>query len=121
MTEKDLYDLIYSALGYADPLFELRLTITFAAILAVYFSSARITRYMRWLLVGLCASAAVLLAGRWFIAMQHVVYYRERLLAAEMTPLQASVPLGFLHGLMCLVGSLGTILFMATFARDDER
>jgi hypothetical protein len=41
------------------------LTITFAAILAIYFSHSNITAYMKRLLIGSYVDASIALIGKW--------------------------------------------------------
>ena len=79
MTQDALYDLIYTALAHADNLFELWLTVTFAAILAIYFSRAQISPFMRNLLMLLYAGTAVLLTGRWASAMFQISTYMTQI------------------------------------------
>ena len=52
LNQESLYNLIYAAIDFGDNLFELRLTVTFAAILAIYFSRDHISSFMRTLLEG---------------------------------------------------------------------
>ena len=118
LSQEALYNLIYSAISFGDSLFELWLTITFAAILAIYFSSERINRFMRSLLIGLYAVSSLLLTGRWVVAMIHYGHYQEVIVNAGYahfpTPPFGQI-LGVLHFLLYVIGSTGTIYFMNSF------
>ena len=123
LSQEALYSLIYEAISFGDSLFELWLTITFAAILAIFFSSDRIERFMRLLLVGLYSASSVLLTGRWIVAMLHYVHYQETILtsgyAAFPTPSIGQL-LGVLHFVLFVLGSAATVYFMLTFGRDAD-
>lgn len=122
LSQEALYNLCYSALSFADSLFELWLTVTFAAILAIYFASARITPFMRWLLMALYGGTAVVLTGRWLVAINHVLTYQRMLEEAGFeafpSPVRGTAPLGVLHFLMFLVGSIATLYFMSSFRHE---
>ena len=123
MTQESLYNLIYSALEFGDNLFELWLTVTFAAILAVYFSRDHISLFMRNLLMALYAGTAVVLMGRWGLAMLHILHYMDELKIAGLAPFPTPQPfgeiLGILHLTMFVGGSLGTIYFMHSFRSSN--
>lgn len=124
MSEEPYYNLIYSAMYLGDGLFELWLTITFAAILAIYFSRDQISRFMRNLLVALYTGTAVLLTGRWCVAMIHIVYYMNELSAAGLASFPTPMPFGsvmaILHFSMFAGGSIGTIYFMCSYRSSKE-
>jgi hypothetical protein len=61
LPEGALHTLCYNALSFADNLFQMWLTVTFAAILAIYFSHSHITPYLRRLLIGLYLGASIML------------------------------------------------------------
>lgn len=121
LSQEALYNLCYSAIAFGDSMFELWLSVTFAAILAVYFSSERITSFMRRLLVALYAGTSVLLTGRWLVAMGHILEYRRVLQDAGFAPFPSPPQLGFalgvLHLLMFSFGSIATLYFMNSFDR----
>lgn len=125
LSQEALFDLTYSAIALGDSLFELWLTVTFAAILAIYFSSARMTRFMRRLLLGLYCAASVLLTGRWVVAMLHFLTYREMIANQGFTQFPSPQPLGFVLGVLhfatFILGTISTVYFMLSFeARDSE-
>jgi hypothetical protein len=126
LSQEALYNLCYSAISFGDSLFELWLTITFAAILAIFFASERITPFMRRLLLALYGGTALLLTGRWVVAMTHVLTYQRMLRDAGFeafpSPIRTRSPLGVLHFLMFAVGSVATLYFMHSFrhARSDR-
>jgi len=123
LSQEALYNLIYSAIEFGDSLFELWLTVTFAAILAVYFSSARITEFMRWLLIGLYSVTSLMLTGRWLVAMLHYATYQESIVDAGFTPFPTPVwARGFfvLHLATYVFGSIATVHFMRTFERGSD-
>ena len=122
-----LFNLTYSAIALGDSLFELWLTVTFAAILAVYFSVSRMTRFMRQLLLGLYVAASVLLTGRWVVAMLHFLTYRGMLADQGLSEFPSPQPLGFILGVIHLatfvLGTIGTVYFMVSFeavGRDED-
>ena len=123
LSQEALYNLLYSAIDFGDSLFELWLTITFAAILAVYFSSDRISRFMRILLISLYSASSILLTGRWVVAMIHYAHYQDVILtsgfAAYPTPPFAAV-FGVLHFLLYVLGSVGTVYFMLSFENSSR-
>ena len=123
LSQEALYNLIYSAIDFGDSLFELWLTITFAAILAVYFSSERISSFMRRLLIALYAVSSILLTGRWVVAMIHYVHYQDLILASGFdafpTPAMARI-FGVLHFLLYAFGSVGTVYFMRSFGKHSD-
>jgi hypothetical protein len=120
LSQEALYNLIYSAIDFGDSLFELWLTITFAAILAVYFSSERISKYMRQLLVALYAASAVLLTGRWVVAMIHYAHYQDVIIASGLAPFPTPAfaqAFAVIHFLLYILGSLATVYFMMSFGK----
>ena len=127
LSQEALYNLCYSAISFADSLFELWLTVTFAAILAIFFASARITPFMRYLLMSLYGGTSFMLTARWLVAMNHILTYQQMLDAAGFapfpTPIEGGAPLAVIHFLMFPLGSLATLYFMRSFsdqASDSE-
>ena len=119
LSEEALHNLCYDALSFADNLFQMWLTVTFAAILAIYFSHSNITPYLRRLLIGLYFGASVMLIGRWCVAIIfHLVTYQKQLIENGWlpfpTPENARI-LGGLHLLLYLLGTASTLYFMAKF------
>ena len=125
LSQEALYNLCYSAISFADSLFELWLTVTFAAILAIFFASARITPFMRYLLMSLYGGTSFMLTARWLVAMNHIVTYQQMLEAAGLapfpTPLKGTAPIAVLHFLMFLLGSLATLYFMRSFSDPGSK
>ena len=123
-SRESLYELVYSSLAFADNLFELWLTITFAAILAVYFTREHISRYMRALMIGLYGMAFILLVGRWTNAMFQILSYQTEIesLGYPPFPNPSYAPfMALIHLLTYIVGSLATLYFMKTHkAKDDD-
>ena len=122
LSEEALHNLCYNALSFADSLFQMWLTVTFAAILAIYFSHSNITPYMRRLLIGLYFGASVMLTGRWYVAiMFHFLTYQNQLIENGWlpfpTPENARI-LGALPLLLYLFGTAATLYFMATFVGE---
>jgi hypothetical protein len=119
LSEEALHNLCYNALTFADNLFQMWLTVTFAAILAIYFSHSNITPYLRRLLIGLYFGASVMLIGRWWVAIFfHFLTYQSQLIEHGWlpfpTPKNAQF-LGVLHLLLYLLGTGATLYFMAMF------
>ena len=79
--------------------------------------------FMRRLLLALYAGTAVLLTGRWLVAMIHILTYQRMLQEAGFepfpSPLRGTAPLAVLHFLMYLGGSVATLYFMASFRHQD--
>lgn len=122
-SRESLYDLIYSALGFADNLFELWLTVTFAAILAAYFTAEHMSRYMRALMIGLYGMACILLIGRWLNAMFQILsYYREiESLGYLPFPNPSYAPvMGVIHLLTYIIASIATLYFMKTHRAKES-
>ena len=124
LSEEALHNLCYSALSFADNLFQMWLTVTFAAILAIYFSHSNITTYMRRLLIGLYFGASVMLVGRWCVAiMFHFSAYQRQLIENGWPPFptpQFANVLGALHLLLYLLGTAATLYFMLTFVGQSR-
>ena len=124
LSQEALYNLTYTALDFTDTLFQVWLSITFAAILAIFFSGTAVTRWMRWLLIVLYTGSSVLLTGRWMIGIGHVRTYADLLDGAGYapfpTPIIAGSVMGVLHLLMFVVGTLATIYFMSTFRGQSQ-
>lgn len=119
LSEEALHNLCYSALSFADNLFQMWLTVTFAAILAVYFSSSNITPYLRRLLIGLYFGASVMLIGRWCVAILfHFLTYQNQLIENGWLPFptpEHAIIFGVLHFLLYLLGTAATLYFMVKF------
>lgn len=122
LTEEALHNLCYSALSFADNLFQMWLTVTFGAILAIYFSNSNITPFMRRLLIGLYFGASLMLTGRWCVAIFfHFLSYQNQLMAQEYAPFPTppfAAVLGLLHLILYLAGTIATLYFMATYRRE---
>ena len=124
LSEEALHNLCYNALSFADNLFQMWLTVTFAAILAIYFSHSNITPYLRRLLIGLYVGASIMLIGRWCVAIfYHFLTYQGQLISQELlpfpTPKFANI-LGLLHLALYLFGTTATLYFMAKFAKKTQ-
>lgn len=124
LNQESLYNLIYSAMDLGDNLFELWLTVTFAAILAIYFSRDDISPFMRKLLIALYSGTALLLTGRWNVAMMHIMHYMDELKKTGLEPFPTPMPLGlimgYLHAAMFIGGSLATIYFMYSYRGAEK-
>lgn len=124
LSEEALHNLCYSALSFADNLFHMWLTVTFAAILAIYFSHSNIIPYMRRLLIGLYFGASVMLIGRWCVAiMFHFFTYQNQLIENGWLPFptpEHAIVLGVLHLLLYLIGTSATLYFMVKFVGRDS-
>ena len=124
LSQEALYNLIYSALSFTDTLFQVWLTVTFAAILAIYFSRDEISKLMRFPLLFLYAGTSILLTGRWVVGIIHAVRYQEMLFQNGFTPFPTppafGASLAALHFSMFIVGTLATIYFMFSFKKDSR-
>ena len=125
LSEEALHNLCYNALSFADNLFQMWLTVTFAAILAIYFSHENITPYLRRLLIGLYLGASIMLVGRWWVAIfHHFLTYRNQLLENGWLPFPTPEFAGFLgvlHLLLYLGGTAATFYFMVNFVGRDKK
>ena len=125
LSEEALHTLCYNALSFADNLFQMWLTVTFAAILAIYFSHANITPYLRRLLIGLYLGASVMLIGRWWVAIYyHFLSYQNELIKNGWLPFPTPENarfLGVLHLLLYLIGTGATLYFMVKFVGRENR
>jgi hypothetical protein len=124
LSQEALFNLCYSAISFADSLFELWLTVTFAAILAIYFASERITPFMRYLLMSLYGGTSFMLTARWVVAMYHILTYQRMLESAGFapfpSPMKGTAPIGGIHFLMFVAGSLATLYFMRSFSHSER-
>jgi hypothetical protein len=123
LSQEALHNLCYNALSFADNLFQMWLTVTFAAILAIYFSHTSITPYLRRLLIGLYAGASVMLIGRWSVAIfSHFLTYQNQLIANDWLPFptpENAKFLGLLHLSLYLLCTVATLYFMAKFVGQE--
>ena len=124
LSEEALHNLCYNALSFADNLFQMWLTVTFAAILATYFSQSNITPYLRRLLFGLYFGASVMLIGRWCVAIfSHYLTYQNQLIENGWLPFPTPENarfLGVLHLLLYLLGTAATLYFMMKFVGRES-
>jgi len=124
LSAEALHNLCYSSLTFADNLFQIWLTITFGAILAIYFTISHITPFLRRLLTGLYIGASLMLIGRWCVAIFfHFLSYQNQLVQQGFTsfptPQWAGV-LGVLHLLLYFAGTAATLYFMTTFVGSNS-
>ena len=126
LTQRDIFELSFAAIGYMHTIFQIWITITFAAILAVYFSSARITKYMRYLVVSLYAGASIMLFGRWLVWASTITSFSKVARETGMEGLPAMAPeilvsnSAFLNIILFVVGSLATTYFLVTFENNRK-
>ena len=125
LSEEALHNLCYTALSFADNLFQMWLTVTFAAILAIYFSHSSITPYLRRLLIGLYLGASIMLIGRWCVGIfYHLLSYQNQLVENGWLPFptpENAKFLGVLHLLLYLMGTAATLYFMVKFVGRENR
>ena len=124
LSEEALHNLCYSALSFADNLFQMWLTVTFGAILAIYFSHRSITPYLRKLLFGLYLGASIMLIGRWCVAIFfHVQTYQSMLLQQGYRPFPTPEIGGLfalLHLSLYVAGTVATLYFMLVFTGKED-
>ncbi|MBO6506847.1 MAG: hypothetical protein JJ977_18770 [Kordiimonadaceae bacterium] len=123
LSQEAIFELYYEAIAFSDTVLQIWLTVTFAAIIALYIASPNMTRFLRILIVGLYSTSAVVLVGRWFIAVSHTVYYRELLAEQGMSPFPTGGGLVLLIGpllmVLLVVGSLATVYFLVSYKRES--
>ena len=119
MGQAELFELSYEALYFMDSLFQMWLTMTFAAILAIYFTRTELSNWLRRLLISLYLAASIAMSGRWLVGTNHLVTYRDMIVEAGYppfpTPEWASV-FWVLHASTFLVGTITTAYFMHSFS-----
>ena len=122
MGQAELYELSYEALYFMDSLFQMWLTMTFAAILAIYFTRAELSNWLRRLLIFLYLAASIVMSGRWLVGTNHVITYRDMLTEAGYAPFPtpdwASL-FWVLHACTFVVGTIATAYFMNSFSNDQ--
>jgi hypothetical protein len=126
LTQKDIFELSFAAFGYMHTIFQIWITVTFGAILAVYFSSTRITRYMRYLIVSLYAGASIMLFGRWIVWGFTVAALSRTAEGSGYVGLPSLAPeflvsnSVFMNIGLFAIGSLATTYFLATFENKGK-
>jgi hypothetical protein len=115
MSESEVIEMMYEALGYADRNFEFWISASFAVILAFHFSGDRLTTLMYRLITFLYCSATVLFVARWSVAALQYASFRQQLL-----DMGASIEISgnVMEGIITLayvivigLGTAGTIYF----------
>lgn len=113
-------ELYYESVAWIDTIFQTWLTITFAAIVALYIA-VPIIRLLRILLVSLYITVAVVLLGRFVIASMHAGYYVGVFDVYQHSPFTAPEGLltiiGPLLFTLLLFGSIATTVFLSVYDR----
>lgn len=121
MTEDAIHSLYFEALGFNNDLLQIWLTVTFAAIIAMYIAAPQITRFLRVLIAGLYLFGAFVLIGRLTYSFTQITHYRT--LAVDLglseipKPPMAEV-IGLAYFILLIIGSIATLWFLATYKRD---
>ncbi len=120
LTRAETLTLYYESVAWIDSVLQIWLTVTFAAIIAMYVASSHITKVLRTLIVSLYSLTAFVLVGRILMASLHASYYRS---AVEADPSPFTLSDGVLSVvgpvlfLLIVVGSVATSLFLITHKR----
>ena len=115
MSEAEMIEMMYEALGYADRNFEFWLSATFAVVLAIHFTANRLTTLLYRLIVFLYISATVLFISRWAVAAMQYGAFRRELLEANASiwisgnAMEAIVTIAYL--VVIVGGTVGTVYF----------
>lgn len=115
MSEAEMIEMMYQALGYSDRNFEFWLSASFAVVLVFHFASNRLTTMMYRLITLLYISSTVLFISRWLVAGIQYSFFRNQLLDMNaniwMTGngVEAVITISYL--VVILGGTIGTILF----------
>ena len=120
----DIWNMAYSAISYMDNLFSIWITITFAAILAVYFTSEKISRFLRFLIIFLYFPTAVMLFIRWQIGAANIGAIQNmadqlKLLTPGSASHLSSVG-GIMNVVIFVVGTIATTYFLFTFGNNRK-
>ena len=123
-SQSDIYNMTYTIISYMDNVFSLWITITFAAILAVYFTSEKLTRFLRHLIIFLYFSTAIMLIIRWMIGASNIgaittIANELNLQTTGTTPYLNEVG-GFLNIFIFIVGTIATTYFLFTHGKNQK-
>ena len=122
MPEEALHSLYFEAAGFNNDILQIWLTITFAAIIALYIASPHLTRFLRVLITGLYSTSALVLFGRLLYSLLQITHYRTKTIELgydEIPRLPLNELLGLSYVGLFVIGSLATIWFLATYSREE--
>ena len=115
MSESEVIEMMYEALGYADRNFEFWISASFAVILAFHFSGARLTTLMYRLITFLYLSATVLFMSRWSVAAMQYAAFRQQLIdmgaSIEVSNDAREIIITVAYVIVILLGTIGTVYF----------
>ncbi len=119
LSHQAILQLLYEVWALRDVTFQSWMGVTFAAILAIYFSSVHITKFLRFLIVFLYIFSAIMFLAGWITLGNHAMYYFDMLEAGKLSrppvvfawvaPLQLS---------LMFLGSIATAFFLCVFKRE---
>lgn len=115
MSEVEVIELMYEALGYADRNFEFWISASFAVILAFHFSGDKLTTLMFRMITFLYVSTAILFVSRWTVAAMQYASFRQQLIDMGSS-LQVSSNfmegfIGLTYTVVFWLGTVGTVYF----------
>ena len=122
MPELELHQLVFDAIEISNGAFEFWITITFAALVAGYYTFSGLTRGHQHIALILYGSVALVFIMRWFNATNIIfVYMTETAELGEVFPMtHLSTPAWVLQTFVMIFGSLATIAFLRTKGRVSE-
>ena len=116
MSQESIYTTLYAALSLTDSIFQIRLTLTFAVLVATYVAERRFHRAMYRLVSILYGVASAVLLIRFASAAYQAFHYKNLLVARGFEPW----PVPNFVSLIIGVGSLG-LLFAGSVATPVVR
>lgn len=112
---------MYESWSLADVQFQTWLSITFAAVVTIYFGQGALSKFYRLLIVLLYSVTSVILIGAWLTHAAHGGVYTE--LLAQQFDFRFPVPHPWIAptrlGLM-IVASLATTIFVVIYKKDES-
>ena len=120
LSHQAILQLLYQVWELRDFAFETWLGVTFAAILATYFSSEYLSKFLRRLILVLFVLSSVMFLMGWMTLGSHLAFYVEMLDANKL----AKPPVLFswaapLKLALMFFGSIATAFFIVLYRREQ--
>ena len=117
MSDEAIVQGLYGVWALRETVMQTWLTITFGAILAIYFSIDHLTRFLRALVVGLYVMSSLTLITAWFNTTAHAAFFYGLLLAKEGLGFPEPIFSWAAPMLIILIvtGTIATAYFLVTF------
>ena len=113
MTAPEVYEIYYMTMGTMDQIFEFWLTASFSVVIAAFFLSHKMNRFIFLLLFGGYTLFSIGLGVRYVIASTTLVSMRDQLIdMGEPFSALMSTGAGVFVALTCLFGFFGTLGYL---------